>query len=430
MKNNSVRIDIILLTATAALLILWRLGTGSLTSWDEGFYGGVSLEMIKSGDLVNLKWGGAAWSDKPPLYMWLTVFFSRFFGLGELSVRLFSALCGIGTILVTYLLGLKLYSRRAGIASALVLLSTWHFIWSSRVGMLDIPLTFFTSLSILFFVLGSPKNRLLFFSPIAFAMAFLIKGMGAITILVIIALYAAISGNFRSLKEKPLVLGIFIALIVLAAWHISIYASYGQDFWNGYVVKHLLVRTTSSLDGHTGDIFTYFGVIPNKGRPWSGAGLALIPILLWRVIFLKERSHYLPVIWAITVIGLFSPVQTKLHWYIMPVYPALALMTGWGITWILKKYTLPVAFLLSAGSVIYLGADKQIFNLDYSPMVKSVSVMAREAAGAKGGKEILRSVKDIRFAADQKPLVYLYDTGDPDIQFYLGDIAANIHGEE
>jgi hypothetical protein len=105
-------------------------------------------------------------------------------------------------------------------------------------------------------------------------------------------------------------------------------------------------------------------------------------------------------------------------------------MTGWGITWILKKYTLPVAFLLSAGSVIYLGADKQIFNLDYSPMVKSVSVMAREAAGAKGGKEILRSVKDIRFAADQKPLVYLYDTGDPDIQFYLGDIAANIHGEE
>lgn len=410
MDDKTAKIDLLTLFLCSAALILWGLGTGSLTSWDEGMYAGVSRQILLTGDWINLRWAGLPWSDKPPLYMWMTVLAFKAFGVNEFSVRFFSALSGIGTVLVTYLLGRTLYSRRAAIASSLVLLTTWHFFWSSRVGMLDMPFTFFIALSLLAFKVGERNNKWLLLSPVAFALAFLTKSMASASLLVMLAVYIPLAGEVKLLKNRSLLAGAVVALFILGAWHWAALSGYGKDFIANYFVKHLLTRTTTAMEGHTGDIFTYFGVIPNKGRPWAMVGLVLIPYMAWRIWKHGEKEHLIPVIWASTVIGLFSVVKTKLHWYIMPVYPALSLMTGWALAKILKKYTVTVAIVLAAASIVYLGFEKKIFDLDYSPAIKDIAMQTRGAL-APGEK------------------VFLYDISDPDLQFYLGDIGENIRGE-
>ena len=204
MKLTLTQKDILSLTVISAVIIMWNIWSGSLLSWDEAFYGSVSKEIFRTGDWINLYWAGIPWSDKPPLYMWATTLFYNSFGINEFSVRLFSSICGTGTVLAVYFLARELYSRRAALASSLILLTTWHFIWSSKVGMLDSTLTFFITLSFLFFQIGLRNRKFLFLMPLAFMLAFLTKGPGAMIIPVIIVPYAIFSGNIKKLFDPYL----------------------------------------------------------------------------------------------------------------------------------------------------------------------------------------------------------------------------------
>lgn len=403
--------DIFILTLISGMILLWNLWSGSLLSWDEAFYGSVSKEIFRTGDWINLYWSGMPWSDKPPFYMWATTFFFNIFGINEFSVRLFSALCGTGLIVAVYLLANELYSRRSAITSSLMLLTTWHFVWASKVGMLDITLTFFITLSFLFFQLGLKNRKFLFFCPIAFALAFLTKGPGAMIAPMVIVSYALLSSNKKKLLDPFLVFGALLSSIIIIYWHIAVFASYGQAFVQDYLVKHLVSRTTTAVEGHTGNLFTYLSVIPNKGRPWSMAGLVLLPLMLLRVILKKEKQHILPVLWSAIVIFIFSLVQTKIHWYILPVYPALAIITGPVFERIFRRYAIPAASMLAIFSFVYLSADKGIFNLDYSPKIKETFL-------------------NIRNDTPRDKTLFLYDISDPGLQFYAGWEGVNINGAE
>jgi hypothetical protein len=226
-----------------------------------------------------------------------------------------------------------------------------------------------------------------------------------------LALYILLAGKYKLLKEPALISGIIIAFLILGWWHWLAFSHYGEGFIKDYVVKHLLTRTTKGVEGHTGDILTYIGVVPNKGRPWAGIGLALLPYLIWRIFRRGEKEHLLPAIWAGTVLIIFSAVKTKLHWYMIPIYPALSVMTGWGASKLFKKYTVPVVSVLAFISLSYLFIDKGIFDLDYSPGMKQAATIAR-------GK--LPEGKNL----------FMYDISDPGLQFYLGDIGENIRKKE
>ena len=139
--------DIIILLILSSLILLVNLGAGSLSSWDEAFYAQVSREIIRSGNWIDLTWGGAVWNDKPPLCMWATALFFKLFGVNEFAARLCSALAGIGTVIFTYLLAFRIFSRRVAMLSGIMLLSTYHFLWMSRSGTIDVTLTFFVLLS-------------------------------------------------------------------------------------------------------------------------------------------------------------------------------------------------------------------------------------------------------------------------------------------
>ncbi|MEW5759048.1 MAG: glycosyltransferase family 39 protein [Candidatus Omnitrophota bacterium] len=404
--------NLVLLIIIASFIFLWNLGTGSLSSWDEGLYAEVSREMFNSGNLLNLTWAGQPWSDKPPLYMWVTVFFYKLFGINEFSVRLFSAICGIGTVIIVYLFANMLYSRRAASASALILLSTWHFLWAGKIGMLDAAITFFITLSLFLFKLGEENQLYLFFSCLVFTLAFLTKSFAALLIPLILFFYIILTKKFKLILRPALWIGVVISLAILGWWHLQAFSNYGKDFVGGYFIRNLFTRTTQALEGHSGTIFTYLEVLPNKGRPWAAIGLFALLYAIWRmVINNRNKELMLPAIWALVVLIVFSVVKTKLHWYIVPIYPALSMLVGWGMAKIFKKITVFIIVIFTLASILYLSADKKIFNLDYSPEIKKIAITVRNII-------------------PENKRIYLYNIGDPGIQFYFGDIRENIAAPE
>ena len=406
MERTKIIFDTIIILLLASFVLFYNLGSGSLASWDEALYAGVSGEIIKSNNWLDLTWRGSHWVDKPPLYMWMTALFYKIFGINEFSARLFSCICGISTAILIYFFAKKLYSRNTAVASALLLISTQHFIWSAKAGMLDCAFTFFITLSLFLFKLGEEKKIWLFFCPLAFACAFLTKGIGAILIPAILIFYIIFTKKFRILKSPYFLWGIFVCFVVLVWWHWLAISHYGKSFIFGYFTKHLFVRTTQSVEGHTGGIFDSFKVIPNKGRPWGAFLFLVLPFVIWSVIRKKEKAHILPLTWVVTVFVIVSLVKTKLHWYILPIYPASSMLIGWAFSKVFKKLTIPITLLLVSAVLVYLSQAKGVFNLDYTPETKKIAQLAKDTA--KGQK------------------VLLYKIGDPAMQFYCLQSGENL----
>ncbi|MCX5713353.1 MAG: glycosyltransferase family 39 protein, partial [Candidatus Omnitrophica bacterium] len=183
-----------LLLIFAAVYILGNIGTGSLTTWDEAVYANISGTILKTGDWVVMHDGGRPWFDKPPLYMWCTAISYKIFGVSEFSVRLTSALFGVATVLLIYLFVKRLYDQRAALLSALLLLASPHYIHFSKMGMMDVMLTFFVTSTIFFFWLGQEKPIFLFWSGVTILFAYFTKGFAAISAPAIIFFYCLFSG--------------------------------------------------------------------------------------------------------------------------------------------------------------------------------------------------------------------------------------------
>ncbi|MFH1837582.1 MAG: glycosyltransferase family 39 protein [Candidatus Omnitrophota bacterium] len=401
---------LILLMAASAILLI-NLGAGSLSSWDEAFYAQVSREMLQNNNWIDLTWGGLPWSDKPPLFMWGTALFYKMFGINEFSARLFSALAGILTVLFTYLLAVKIFSKRTGILAAVMLISTYHFLWFGKSGTLDVTFTLFTLSSVYFFLMSEEKRTNIIYSFICFSLAFLTKGVGALLIPMILGLYVILWRKWYLIINRYALLGIFISLIVLGGWYVPAYLHYGDSFIKSHFLQNLVMRTAGAMDGHYGSWITYINVVLYKGKPWGAAGLIALPFLLVKTIKKQEAYSSILIIWTMVVLGIFSIVKTKLHWYIMPVYPAVMIIAAWGAEKVFKRSSTFIVIACSFAALVYFGMRKDIFILDFNPEIKK---FAYNVEKNMSGKEN----------------VYLYNVGDPGMKFYFGGFGENIHSEE
>ena len=140
---------VILLTgivALAAFLMLFRLGFADIQI-DDAMY---SLRALGYLDFVDSDlqttpvdwfgeipwWSRLSFHDAPPLVFIIQHFFFKFFGTATVVARLPFAIAGIGSVLLLYFIGKRLYSVEAGLlASLLLAVSTYHT-WGSRVGYL------------------------------------------------------------------------------------------------------------------------------------------------------------------------------------------------------------------------------------------------------------------------------------------------------
>lgn len=308
------------------------LDSGVLWAADEQTYSQMAYYMTKTGDYLNPHGFGvlAIWAGKPPLLMWLMALSYQMFGVTGFASRFAIPIFGALTLIFTYFLGKKLYNRIVGFLSVIILgtFSTFH-LFSTRA-MTDVPLLCMIVGSFYFFLLSKEKNTSHWYtllSGVLFGLAFLTKQTGALLIPMIIVIYLILSQrSLKPLLTKQFGLFFAAALLVVSPWLIYMSLSYGFYFWDSYFLYSTFTRMNSAIEGHMHGYLYYFDYFASSEMPlW----VALLPFAIGLSVyfaFKRSKPDVLLVTWIVVVLTVFTAAQTKISYYILPAYPAFALV--------------------------------------------------------------------------------------------------------
>lgn len=362
--------DWLVLLLVGSVTYLTNLGATHLWDVDEAIFSRCSVEMLERGDWITPYYNGEVFGHKPPVMYWFQMAAFGAMGETEFAARLFSALFGIGTLLLTYELGRILFGARTGLWSALALAGCLNFAVIARAATPDAYLTFFCTLAMLALVRGTqqpganswhptlPANWMTYtLSYLAMGVAVLVKGpVGVVLPMAVWGMfllieqrrregdstarpsvwYRTVGGWFAPLyflktvwRMRPIT-AVAIVLAVAAPWYI--WVGYRTDgvFLQEFFFKHNLGRATTAMDSHSGPFYYYLLAICVGTFPWC---MLLGPALVDLIHALRTDDRARPAFtllscWVCVWVGSFSLVSTKLPSYIIPAYPAIAICFG------------------------------------------------------------------------------------------------------
>jgi hypothetical protein len=221
-------------------------------------------------------------------------------------------------------------------------------------------------------------------------------------------LHALVFRQARLLRSPRLAWGAVLALAIVLPWHLLLLIHWKSEFWDAYVGYHMLSRTVQPLQGHAGGPFFYLGVLVKEQRPWFLLSFIAVPYCT--AVALRERRPEVGLFacWALAVLAVATVVRTRLEWYVMPIYPALAACNAILLVRLLPaRHFTKVLALLLAVLVVQLFTSRRLLDLDYSPESKQLGEFVRSTA-APGEPFCVygMSVPAIRFYAE-RPAIQL-----------------------
>jgi len=333
----------------ATTLIFWQLGEGSLGDYDEADYAQSAREMLWWSDFNTPRWNGMEFFDKPPLCYWLTALAYKVFGVNEFSARFVSACSGVLAILLAYVLGRDLFGSRAvGLGASIILLTAnrnlfshgYNFLSLARVGMLDMPLILTMMVAVWFAWRASvatdqSRARYLILLGVALGLGLMIKSIAGFMAYGIVGLYFLVGVPRSVWWQKEALWGLLLSLLIAAPWHVGQLLIWGRHFWDSYVVS-LTVGYVTGEQGHTKDWLFYFRSV-RRGFPILYLlVVAAVVYGLYRAVHYrlspslrreKDRGIILLLCWAAVPMILYNMSRSRIGWYMIPIYPALALLT-------------------------------------------------------------------------------------------------------
>ncbi len=137
-----------LLLLLGLLTFFLGLGRPAISDSDEAFYAEAAKEMVEGGDWLTPHYNFEYRFQKPILYYWLTAAAYEVAGVGEGAARFWSAMSGLGLMLVAWAAARRLYDpTTAWIAGAIVATSFGAFAMA-RLALPDLALAFVICLAI------------------------------------------------------------------------------------------------------------------------------------------------------------------------------------------------------------------------------------------------------------------------------------------
>jgi len=327
---------------------------------DESRYAEISREMVASGDWVTPRLNGYKYFEKPPLQYWATALAFVAFGIDEWTARLWTALTGFLAILFTWYAGNRLRGPPAGLLSAAVLASAQLFAALGHFNTLDMGVAAFLSIAVFAFVLAqkdaaSPAERRgwMLVAWAAAALATLSKGLiGPALPAAALIIYVLIERDWRLFTRLHLLSGIALFLAITAPWFIAVIRA-NPEFAHFFFIHEHLDRFTTKVHGRYQPMWYFVPILLGGLIPWT---LTFFPALArsWRddgpVRFKPLRFL---AVWAGTVFVFFSVSSSKLPSYILPIFPALAVLIGAALPALGKRWTVGQAL---AGAVLGVAA--------------------------------------------------------------------------
>ena len=346
-------------------MVIWcgNLEYRKLSLSDEGRYSEIPRYMAQSGDWTTPRLNGIKYFEKPPLQYWATAASYRVFGEHNWSARLWPALTGFLGVLLMYFVGARLYGATAGLYTALVLGSSVLYSALAHILTLDMGLAFFLTVALAGILLGldpradaKTNRRWMHVAAAGCALAALSKGLiGIVLPGAVVVLYILIKRDFGLLRKLHLVTGGLLFFAITAPWFIAVSLANPEFAWFFFVHEHLQ-RYTSTIHQRYQPWYFFVPILLAGILPWL---LTLIDALWNARKQLSKSREFDPLLfallWAGFIFAFFSASGSKLPSYILPIFPALALIIGARLTTIrgrtLAWQLAPVAVLATAGLI-------------------------------------------------------------------------------
>ena len=320
--------------AGAALFL--GLGRSDTYNPDEPRELEMAREMHVGGDHVTPRLNDEPFLEKPPLFYWLvSAAYGVAGGPGETAGRAVPAIAGLLTVLLTFVLARALLGERTAFLAALVLLTSFQFLYIARRTMIDMPLTLATTAACVGLyrgLEGSGRGRrawlLLAYASLAAALMF--KGIvGAGIPGLAVTGWIAARRDVRAIARLGLVPGILIALVPIGLWVAALHARLGPDAVREFVLVNNVLRFTGgAAKGHDNPFWYYLPTLLEDMAPWS----ALLPFAFVAATGAAARRH--PALrdlalWFGLPLVLLSIASTKRGIYLLPIYPPAAILVAW-----------------------------------------------------------------------------------------------------
>ncbi|WP_457644511.1 ArnT family glycosyltransferase [Persephonella sp.] len=367
----------ILVFISSFIIFSANIGGLSIYSLDEAKNAECAREMLERGDLIVPTFNYQLRTDKPPLHYYFMMISYSVFGVNEFSARFFSALFGAFTVLITFLISHRYLGYRVAFFSFIALISSLHFSIQFHMAVPDPFLIFWINAALFSFLVGFKENKRLFIYLFYLFMGLGVLTKGPVAVVLpsgIILLYLLFTKNLNitALKKLNIPLGLFITALISLPWYIAVYLKTDGKWVHDFIFKHNIHRFSEPMEGHGGIfivtlLFIFVGMLPFS---------VFIPQTL--KLAWKNRKESI-LLFSLIIVGVytifFSISGTKLPNYTVPLYPALAILTGYFIDNIFKfsskslyislsVYTI-IGLILTAGLYVGIKNEPEISDLYY-----------------------------------------------------------------
>lgn len=384
----------LLLASLGTLLYVTCLGLRDLWFPNEPNVAQTALAMFLGGDWVAPRRMGVVWLDYPPLIYWAGSASSIIFGaMSEVSLRLPTALGAIALSLIACHMGSRWFGPAAGLWAGLVLLTSPQFALQAIGYRPDMLFSLFIASGLLVYASGvgpEPSWTPRVAAFVLFGLAMLTKGpLGLLLPGLVLCLWHGARREWRPLLAlAPLAL---VSLVLYLAWLFAVAWQAGL----GNVLQELWLQNAArfggGVRGHARPFHYYALNIWHDMAPWS---LLLPPALwwIWRGRTWRDPRQQLLLWWFGTFFLFLSLAATKRQLYLLPAYPAAALLIGQWLAAVAggragltapERRLAGIAVVLSGSLLLLLGGGLVLAALATDPLAQRLALEPLEAAVAE-----------------------------------------------
>ena len=310
------------------ILYLLHLGGAGMLGPDEPRYASIGRAMAHSGDLITPRLNGHPWFEKPPLIYWTAALgtWSRF--SGEWAARLPVALISFVFLIFFGNLLAREFSPQVATLATAILATSAGWVAYSLADLTDLPMSAALGAAMLV-ALFEPfgVERKLNRGWIAGALlGFAVLSKGLVPLVLFAPLLLVVRG-----RRLAILGGV---LLVAGPWHLLVWMRNGNAFWNDYFWKQHVARFLTPELEHVQPFWYYLPVLLLGLFPWT----PLVGLLANGKLYDDVRARLLAG-WTIYGLIFFSAARNKLPGYVLPLFPACAIVLAVALDKARPKYS-------------------------------------------------------------------------------------------
>ena len=330
--HSSSQIHIVLLLALCGVLYFPYLGATPFFDKGEPREALAIQDIVQRGEWLFPLKRAAAIPSKPPLFHWSAALAYQVTGkLNEVTIRFPSALYATLGVLLVYWLGRRLFGAEIGLLGGAILATTMIYQDQALSARVDMTLCFFVTASLLLFYAlyrAIFTHWLWYFSLYALVgLGTLAKGpLGLLLPVLVMGIFLAAKKRWDLIGRFAFHPGVVLTLILVVGWYGLAITRGGEGFVNRQLLSENLNRFFGG-SGHSHPVYYYLPYLFSLGLPWS----LFLPFLFWngfRRGFTQNDDRLFFQVWLVVMLVFFSFSAGKRPVYLLPLYPALALLTA------------------------------------------------------------------------------------------------------